>query len=82
MLEELSVRNLGPIRDAQIAPAPGFTAITGETGAGKSMLLSAIRLISGGAASGSRSVGARRVLRARRLRYLRRLRHCERRRDA
>ena len=47
MLEELSVRNLGPIRDAQIAPAPGFTAITGETGAGKSMLLSAIRLISG-----------------------------------
>ena len=59
MLEELSVRNLGPIRDAQIAPAPGFTAITGETGAGKSMLLSAIRLISGGAASGSRvSAGA------------------------
>lgn len=54
MLEELSVRNLGPIHAAQITPAAGLTAITGETGAGKSMLLSAIRLISGGTASGSR----------------------------
>lgn len=54
MLEELSVRNLGPIHEARIAPAAGLTAITGETGAGKSMLLSAIRLISGAAASGSR----------------------------
>lgn len=54
MLEELSVRNLGPIHSAQITPAAGLTAITGETGAGKSMLLSAIRLISGGTASGSR----------------------------
>lgn len=51
MLEELSVRNLGPIHEARIAPAAGLTAITGETGAGKSMLLSAIRLISGAAAS-------------------------------
>ncbi|MBW3095096.1 DNA repair protein RecN [Bifidobacterium sp. 64T4] len=54
MLEELSVRNLGPIHSARITPAAGLTAITGETGAGKSMLLSAIRLISGGTASGSR----------------------------
>ena len=43
MLEELDIRNLGPIREATIAPAAGMTAITGETGAGKSMLLSAIR---------------------------------------
>ena len=36
-----------------------MTAITGETGAGKSMLLSAIRLISGGPSDGGRvSVGA------------------------
>lgn len=48
MLEELEVRDLGPIRHALIEPAAGMTAITGETGAGKSMLLEAIRLVSGG----------------------------------
>lgn len=59
MLEELEIHNLGPIRSALIAPAGGMTAITGETGAGKSMLLSAIRLISGGSSDGGRvSVGA------------------------
>lgn len=59
MLEELEIHNLGPIRSALIAPAGGMTAITGETGAGKSMLLSAIRLISGGPSDGGRvSVGA------------------------
>ena len=56
MLEELEIRDLGPIHHARIAPARGMTAITGETGAGKSMLLSAIRLISGGPAQ-SRRVG-------------------------
>lgn len=50
MLEELEIRNLGPIRHALVTPAAGMTAITGETGAGKSMLLNALRLISGGAA--------------------------------
>lgn len=54
MLEELSIRDLGPIRSASITPAAGMTAITGETGAGKSMLLSAIRLISGGPAESGR----------------------------
>ncbi|MGE4627119.1 DNA repair protein RecN [Bifidobacterium catenulatum subsp. kashiwanohense] len=59
MLEELEIHNLGPIRSALIAPAGGMTAITGETGAGKSMLLSAIRLLSGGPSDGGRvSVGA------------------------
>lgn len=59
MLEELEIHNLGPIRSALIAPAGGMTAITGETGAGKSMLLSAIRLISGGPSDGGRvSAGA------------------------
>lgn len=54
MLEELEVRNLGPIRSAVLAPNRGMTAITGETGAGKSMLLSAVRLISGATASVAR----------------------------
>ncbi|MBI0048155.1 DNA repair protein RecN [Bifidobacterium choladohabitans] len=50
MLEELEVRDLGPIHHALLRPAAGMTAITGETGAGKSMLLNAIRLISGSTA--------------------------------
>lgn len=54
MLEELSIRNLGPIRSAVITPARGMTAITGETGAGKSMLLSAVRLVSGDSADAGR----------------------------
>ncbi|MCI1865571.1 MAG: DNA repair protein RecN [Bifidobacterium sp.] len=54
MLEELEIRNLGPIRQARISPSPGMNAITGETGAGKSMLLSAIQLISGGQADAGR----------------------------
>ncbi|RSX53231.1 DNA repair protein RecN [Bifidobacterium goeldii] len=60
MLEELEIHDLGPIHQALLTPAPGMTAITGETGAGKSMLLSAIRLISGGTAdSGRVHTGAR-----------------------
>lgn len=52
MLEELEVRDLGPIHHALLKPATGMTAITGETGAGKSMLLNAIRLLSGVPARG------------------------------
>ena len=54
MLEELEIRNLGPISHALFTPSHSMTAITGETGAGKSMLLSAISLISGGKAQLSR----------------------------
>ncbi|WEV71791.1 DNA repair protein RecN [Bifidobacterium sp. ESL0790] len=54
MLEELEVRNLGPIRAAMLRPGKGMTAITGETGAGKSMLLSAVRMISGESAKVAR----------------------------
>lgn len=48
MLSEVIVSNLGPIGRGDMVPSRGLTAITGETGAGKSMLLSAIGLISGG----------------------------------
>jgi DNA repair protein RecN (Recombination protein N) len=41
------VRNLGVLEDASIDPGPGFTVITGETGAGKTMLLGALRLLGG-----------------------------------
>ncbi|NEG96030.1 DNA repair protein RecN [Bifidobacterium sp. SMB2] len=51
MLEELEIRALGPIHHAVLRPARGMTAITGETGAGKSMLLNALRMISGGTAA-------------------------------
>ncbi|EFA23168.1 DNA repair protein RecN [Bifidobacterium gallicum] len=54
MLEELELTDLGPIPHATIQPSAGMTAITGETGAGKSMLLNAVKLICGGQADSSR----------------------------
>ncbi len=47
MLKQLSIRDFTLIAESNISFGPGFTAITGETGAGKSVLLKAIRLISG-----------------------------------
>ncbi|MGA7096742.1 MAG: AAA family ATPase [Acidimicrobiia bacterium] len=48
MLSHLRGKNLGVLEDAAITPADGFTVITGETGAGKTLLLGALRLLSGG----------------------------------
>lgn len=48
MLGHLRVANLGVIEDASIDPSPGFTVITGETGAGKTLLLGGLRLLLGG----------------------------------
>lgn len=48
MLEHLRVANLGVLEDAAIDPSRGFTVITGETGAGKTLLLGGLRLILGG----------------------------------
>ncbi|MDJ0924683.1 MAG: AAA family ATPase [Acidimicrobiia bacterium] len=56
MLDELIVDNLGIIRSAHIEPGPGLVVVTGETGAGKTMLLGALRLLLG-AASRRDSVG-------------------------
>ena len=47
MLEELRLRGLGVIDDAHFELGPGFTAITGETGAGKTMLLTGLTLLLG-----------------------------------
>lgn len=47
MIDELHVRDVALIRDASLAPSAGLTVLTGETGAGKSALLSAIKLLVG-----------------------------------
>lgn len=47
MLTELRIANLGVIDDATIEFGPGFTAVTGETGAGKTMIVTGIGLLLG-----------------------------------
>lgn len=47
MLEQLRIRSLGVIDDATLPLSAGFTVITGETGAGKTMLLTGIGLVCG-----------------------------------
>lgn len=47
MIEELSIRDLGVIADARLPLGPGFTAVTGETGAGKTMVVTALSLLLG-----------------------------------
>jgi len=47
MIEEISIRNLGVIGEARLPLGPGFTALTGETGAGKTMVVSALGLLLG-----------------------------------
>ncbi len=46
-LSHLQVRNLGVLKHCEIEPSDGFTVITGETGAGKTLLLGGIRLLLG-----------------------------------
>ena len=50
MLSELAVSNLGVIADLSIVLSPGMTAFTGETGAGKTLIVGAIELLVGGRA--------------------------------
>jgi DNA repair protein RecN (Recombination protein N) len=51
VLRELSVQNLALIEDAHVELEPGYCAWTGETGAGKSLLLTALGLVLGEKAS-------------------------------
>src|SRR5436190_23438243 len=48
MLSRLRIENLVLIRDAELSFAPGLNVITGETGAGKTILAQAIGLLLGG----------------------------------
>jgi len=47
MLTRLFIRHIGLLKNAEILPAEGLTAVTGETGAGKSMLMDALSLTLG-----------------------------------
>lgn len=51
MLTHLHIRDFAIIDDTEVEPGPGMTALTGETGAGKSILLDALGLVLGERAS-------------------------------
>ncbi len=60
MLEELRITSLGVIEESVLELGPGFTAITGETGAGKTMVVTALGLLLGARAdAGSVRTGAK-----------------------
>ncbi|MER7410343.1 MULTISPECIES: DNA repair protein RecN [Streptomyces] len=50
VLEEMRIKALGVIDDAVVELSPGFTAVTGETGAGKTMVVTSLGLLLGGRA--------------------------------
>ena len=50
VLTELAVSNLGVIEALSLVLSPGMTAVTGETGAGKTLIVGAIELLVGGRA--------------------------------
>ena len=53
MIERLRVRNLAVVEEAEIEFGPGLNVVTGETGAGKSVLMGAVGLVLGGRADAS-----------------------------
>jgi DNA repair protein RecN (Recombination protein N) len=54
MLEEVRISSLGVIDEAVLELSSGFTALTGETGAGKTMVVTALGLLFGGKADPAR----------------------------
>lgn len=62
MIDELVIKDLGVIAEARLPLGPGFTAITGETGAGKTMVVTALGLLMGARAdAGAVRTGAERA---------------------
>ncbi|MBM7830890.1 DNA repair protein RecN (Recombination protein N) [Agromyces cerinus] len=60
MIEELGIRDLGVIAEATLPLGAGFTAVTGETGAGKTMVVTALGLLLGSRAdAGAVRAGAK-----------------------
>ena len=60
MIEELRIRSLGVIDESVLELGPGLSVITGETGAGKTMLVTALGLLLGGRSdAGAVRTGAR-----------------------
>ena len=58
MLLEMRLRALGVIGDAVLELGPGLTVVTGETGAGKTMVVTGLGLLIGGRADPARSATA------------------------
>lgn len=54
MIEEIRIRGLGVIDDAVLPLGPGLTAVSGETGAGKTMVVTGLLLLFGGRAEAAR----------------------------
>ncbi|THI96319.1 DNA repair protein RecN, partial [Nocardioides sp.] len=60
MIEELRISSLGVIDSSTLELGPGLTVITGETGAGKTMVVTALGLLLGGRAdTGAVRAGAK-----------------------
>ena len=53
LIENLKISNIGVIESAELELSPGFNCLTGETGAGKTMVLTALGLLLGGRADSS-----------------------------
>jgi DNA repair protein RecN (Recombination protein N) len=71
MLEEVRITGLGVIDDALLELSPGFTALTGETGAGKTMVVTGLGMLFGGKADPARiRPGAQRAMVEGRLRIV------------
>lgn len=58
VISELRIEHLGVIGEAAVTPGPGFTALTGETGAGKTMILTALGMLLGGRVDAAIAEGA------------------------
>ncbi|WP_298177959.1 DNA repair protein RecN [Saccharomonospora sp.] len=54
MLAEMRIQGLGVIDEAALELHPGFTVVTGETGAGKTMVVTGLHLLSGGRSDASK----------------------------